>query len=103
MSKSAWVRIRDWVEGLAMHVVDLLKPSSDALSKVVSEDLLPQVKQIIEDAVKTAEATGGDSNAKFEAAKDIVVPALEALGIKLGKALLQLVISNAVIALGFSA
>lgn len=101
-TKSTWVQFRDWIVGKAHHIIDLLTPSSDALAKAIPAGLEDTVDNIIKQAVTIAEQTGGGGQAKFEAALAAILPQLEGIGITLGKALLQILVSNAVIALGFS-
>jgi hypothetical protein len=103
MAKSTWVQIRDWFIDHAHYVIDMLKPSSDAIKKAIPENLAEQVGSIVKDAVIKAELAGGSSHEKLALAESAIIPALEELGVKLAKALLNIIISNAVIALGFSA
>lgn len=102
-TKSNWVQFRDWFLGTAHHIFDLLTPSANALEKAIPAGLTGTVGDIVKQAVTLAENTGGSASAKFDAAAGVIIPQLEAIGVNIAKALLQILISNAVIALGFSA
>lgn len=102
-TKSTWVQWRNWLLTRAHHVIDLLTPSTDALSKAIPDGAADKVKTIVEDGVTKAEQAGGTWQEKLAAAEASIFPALEAIGIQIARAALHILISNAVIALGFSA